>query len=153
MQFPLTHPSSASAMSFLWQRNRLPFARRSYSSCVVHNKLYVLGRVNRGSGSSDCTMSLKYYGSKFVQYSFGLSLSWYARSPFLLLVQQTRIKTVFTAQNTFNEISQSENQLVLNNGTPGATRTHDTRFRKPLLYPLSYRGTASLQLYECKRPL
>ena len=25
-------------------------------------------------------------------------------------------------------------------GTPGATRTHDTRFRKPLLYPLSYRG-------------
>ena len=26
-------------------------------------------------------------------------------------------------------------------GTPGGTRTHDTRFRKPLLYPLSYRGT------------
>ena len=25
--------------------------------------------------------------------------------------------------------------------TPGATRTPDTRFRKPLLYPLSYRGT------------
>ena len=25
-------------------------------------------------------------------------------------------------------------------GTPGATRTRDTRFRKPLLYPLSYRG-------------
>jgi hypothetical protein len=25
-------------------------------------------------------------------------------------------------------------------GTPGGTRTHDTRFRKPLLYPLSYRG-------------
>ena len=24
--------------------------------------------------------------------------------------------------------------------TPGASRTHDTRFRKPLLYPLSYRG-------------
>ena len=26
-------------------------------------------------------------------------------------------------------------------GTPGATRTPDTRFRKPVLYPLSYRGT------------
>ena len=26
------------------------------------------------------------------------------------------------------------------NGTPGRTRTADTRFRKPLLYPLSYRG-------------
>ena len=25
-------------------------------------------------------------------------------------------------------------------GAPGATRTHDTRFRKPLLYPLSYGG-------------
>ena len=25
-------------------------------------------------------------------------------------------------------------------GTPGLTRTADTRFRKPLLYPLSYRG-------------
>ena len=23
---------------------------------------------------------------------------------------------------------------------PGGTRTHDTRFRKPVLYPLSYRG-------------
>ena len=31
--------------------------------------------------------------------------------------------------------------LASKNGTPGATRTHDTRFRKPLLYPLSYRGT------------
>ena len=26
-------------------------------------------------------------------------------------------------------------------GTPGRTRTADTRFRKPMLYPLSYRGT------------
>ena len=26
-------------------------------------------------------------------------------------------------------------------GAPGGTRTRDTRFRKPLLYPLSYRGT------------
>ena len=25
-------------------------------------------------------------------------------------------------------------------GAPGGTRTHDTRFRKPVLYPLSYRG-------------
>ena len=33
--------------------------------------------------------------------------------------------------------------LASKNGTPGATRTRDTRFRKPLLYPLSYRGTPS----------
>ncbi len=26
-------------------------------------------------------------------------------------------------------------------GAPGATRTLDSRFRKPVLYPLSYRGT------------
>ena len=26
-------------------------------------------------------------------------------------------------------------------GAPGGSRTPDTRFRKPLLYPLSYRGT------------
>ena len=32
----------------------------------------------------------------------------------------------------------SKNTLI--NGTPGESRTHDTRFRKPLLYPLSYRG-------------
>jgi hypothetical protein len=25
-------------------------------------------------------------------------------------------------------------------GTPGGIRTHDPRFRKPVLYPLSYRG-------------
>ena len=30
--------------------------------------------------------------------------------------------------------------LASKSGTPGATRTPDTRFRKPLLYPLSYRG-------------
>ena len=28
----------------------------------------------------------------------------------------------------------------LKSGAPGGTRTHDLRFRKPLLYPLSYRG-------------
>ena len=28
--------------------------------------------------------------------------------------------------------------------TPGATRTPDTRFRKPLLYPLSYRGLVEI---------
>ena len=32
--------------------------------------------------------------------------------------------------------------------TPGGTRTHDTRFRKPLLYPLSYRGTEVLASYS-----
>ena len=30
--------------------------------------------------------------------------------------------------------------LASKSGTPGVTRTRDTRFRKPLLYPLSYRG-------------
>ncbi len=30
--------------------------------------------------------------------------------------------------------------IVPSPGTPGRTRTADTRFRKPLLYPLSYRG-------------
>ncbi len=32
-------------------------------------------------------------------------------------------------------------KAIIPKNTPGATRTHDTRFRKPLLYPLSYRGT------------
>jgi hypothetical protein len=32
--------------------------------------------------------------------------------------------------------------------TPGASRTHDTRFRKPLLYPLSYRGTMEIGGFE-----
>ena len=36
--------------------------------------------------------------------------------------------------------------LILD-GTPGATRTHDTRFRKPLLYPLSYRGMKTKFLF------
>ena len=31
-------------------------------------------------------------------------------------------------------------------GTPGETRTHDTRFRKPLVYPLAYWGM------RCKHP-
>ena len=31
-------------------------------------------------------------------------------------------------------------------GTPGRTRTADTRFRKPMLYPLSYRGTLGRRL-------
>ena len=30
---------------------------------------------------------------------------------------------------------------IISNGTPGRTRTADPRFRKPLLCPLSYRGT------------
>ena len=30
--------------------------------------------------------------------------------------------------------------LASNSGTPGATRTHDTRFRKPLLYPPELQG-------------
>ncbi len=30
--------------------------------------------------------------------------------------------------------------LVSKRGTPGATRTHDTRFRKPLLYPTELQG-------------
>ena len=34
------------------------------------------------------------------------------------------------------------------NGTPGVNRTRDTRFRKPLLYPLSYRGTLTILSLE-----
>ncbi len=30
--------------------------------------------------------------------------------------------------------------LALKSGTPGATRTRDTRFRKPLLYPPELQG-------------
>ena len=33
-------------------------------------------------------------------------------------------------------------------GTPGVNRTRDTRFRKPLLYPLSYRGTLTILSLE-----
>ena len=31
-------------------------------------------------------------------------------------------------------------ELAQKSGAPGRTRTSDTRFRKPLLYPLSYEG-------------
>ena len=34
------------------------------------------------------------------------------------------------------------------NGTPGVNRTRDTRFRKPLLYPLSYRGMLTILSLE-----
>ena len=34
--------------------------------------------------------------------------------------------------------------LALKNGTPGATRTPDTRFRKPLLYPPELQGLESI---------
>ncbi len=46
-------------------------------------------------------------------------------------------------QNGSMTCSSEERGMVLvsKTGTPGATRTHDTRFRKPLLYPLSYRGS------------
>ena len=37
-------------------------------------------------------------------------------------------------------LENRETVLTSKSSTPGATRTHDTRFRKPLLYPLSYRG-------------
>ena len=33
-------------------------------------------------------------------------------------------------------------------GTPGVNRTRDTRFRKPLLYPLSYRGMLTILSLE-----
>ena len=40
-------------------------------------------------------------------------------------------------------------------GTPGAIRTRDLRFRKPLLYPLSYRGLLcwDSQFYHARRGL
>jgi len=34
-----------------------------------------------------------------------------------------------------------------NSSTPGGIRTHDPRFRKPVLYPLSYRGVLSLETF------
>lgn len=34
-------------------------------------------------------------------------------------------------------------RLVKDDGAPGRIRTCDTRIRRPLLYPLSYEGTAS----------
>ncbi len=48
------------------------------------------------------------------------------------IVKQTRSKPRSSEERVVVLASKS--------GTPGATRTHDTRFRKPLLYPLSYRG-------------
>jgi hypothetical protein len=45
-------------------------------------------------------------------------------------------------QKTKESIQSNTESRILRSkyGTPGATRTPDTRFRKPLLYPLSYRG-------------
>jgi hypothetical protein len=34
-------------------------------------------------------------------------------------------------------------KIGFNIGTPGASRTHDTRFRKPLLYPTELQGHAN----------
>ena len=39
-----------------------------------------------------------------------------------------------------SQISPETAILALKTGTPGATRTHDTRFRKPLLYPPELQG-------------
>ena len=39
-----------------------------------------------------------------------------------------------------------ENAVVA--GTLGPTRTADTRFRKPLLYPLSYEGRRSARSFD-----
>ncbi len=38
-------------------------------------------------------------------------------------------------------------------GAPGASRTPDTRFRKPLLYPLSYRGKLNIGLLYRKNQI
>ena len=43
-------------------------------------------------------------------------------------------------QHSFPVIPIFKAFLASKSGTPGVTRTRDTRFRKPLLYPLSYRG-------------
>ena len=48
----------------------------------------------------------------------------------------------FVKQNG-NDTAESDDRgavLASNSGTPGATRTHDTRFRKPLLYPTELQG-------------
>ena len=39
----------------------------------------------------------------------------------------------------------------LESGAPGRTRTGDLRFRKPLLYPLSYRGTTEIIAQRWRR--
>ena len=38
----------------------------------------------------------------------------------------------------------SSTEVVEKYGAPGAIRTHDTRFRKPVLYPTELRGHESL---------
>ena len=42
-------------------------------------------------------------------------------------------------------------ESLCGNGTPGRTRTAGPRFRKPLLYPLSYRGTLLPKPSLCHR--
>ena len=43
----------------------------------------------------------------------------------------------------------AEGREWLEAGAPGVTRTPDTRFRKPLLYPLSYRGAERIINPKC----
>src|SRR5262245_1946225 len=39
-----------------------------------------------------------------------------------------------------------DDSSTVRTSTPGGIRTHDPRFRKPVLYPLSYRGILALSL-------
>ncbi len=41
-----------------------------------------------------------------------------------------------------------EQVLRVLDGAPDRTRTCDTRFRKPLLYPLSYRGISQAAVWR-----
>jgi hypothetical protein len=45
------------------------------------------------------------------------------------------MKKVKQMKNVPCSLADKEAYLASKNGTPGATRTRDTRFRKPLLYP------------------
>jgi hypothetical protein len=58
--------------------------------------------------------------------------------------------TLSCIQNRVSHLGQKTSGLgkFSFDGTPGATRTPDTRFRKPLLYPLSYRGMVEIGGFE-----
>ena len=54
--------------------------------------------------------------------------------------RQERHMTAYGDQSTDSSTASSEAILRDQRGAPGKIRTCDTRFRKPMLYPLSYEG-------------
>ena len=57
--------------------------------------------------------------------------------------QQVRIEYTVPVTTASGLTDTTEVRCIGKSGTPGRTRTAGTRFRKPLLYPLSYRGQSS----------